>query len=255
MTNGASQGLFVIVAVVIFGIFVLISYVLFRDTLKPNLANIFTDSLEQANKNLNNEKSNLPSDKPEDSKEDKEEDSIDWTKYYKFNKENGHIEGVTSAFMTEMANSEIIVPSEIDGVKVNTIESYTFSRVDGKYRDNYIYPSKITINAEDYTLETYVFSGIALPNFLDLSGASIIQQYAIALFYKEHENGNSTILANGAKTLTVKLGDNTQFEHEDLVFDENNPEAESEMIKFYDKNNDKNIWFWGNKNGYNIVFK
>ena len=47
MTNGASQGLFVIVAVVIFGIFVLISYVLFRDTLKPSLANIFTDSLEQ----------------------------------------------------------------------------------------------------------------------------------------------------------------------------------------------------------------
>jgi hypothetical protein len=48
MTEGASQGLFVIVAIVIFGIFVLISYVLFKDTLKPSLANIFTDGLEQA---------------------------------------------------------------------------------------------------------------------------------------------------------------------------------------------------------------
>lgn len=48
MTEGASQGLFVIVAIVIFGIFVLISYVLFKDTLKPSLTNIFTDSLEQA---------------------------------------------------------------------------------------------------------------------------------------------------------------------------------------------------------------
>ncbi|MFS0982551.1 hypothetical protein [Enterococcus casseliflavus] len=48
MTEGASQGLFVIVAIVIFGIFVLISYVLFKDILKPNLTNIFTDSLEQA---------------------------------------------------------------------------------------------------------------------------------------------------------------------------------------------------------------
>ncbi|HCJ0858975.1 TPA: hypothetical protein NR789_001880 [Enterococcus faecalis] len=48
MTDGASQGLFVIIAVVIFGIFVLISYVVFKDTLKPSLANIFTDGLEQA---------------------------------------------------------------------------------------------------------------------------------------------------------------------------------------------------------------
>lgn len=48
MTEGASQGLFVIVAIVIFGIFVLISYVLSKDTLKPSLTNIFTDSLEQA---------------------------------------------------------------------------------------------------------------------------------------------------------------------------------------------------------------
>ncbi|WP_142965814.1 hypothetical protein [Enterococcus casseliflavus] len=48
MTEGASQGVFVIVAIVIFGIFVLISYVLFKDTLKPSLTNIFTDSLEQA---------------------------------------------------------------------------------------------------------------------------------------------------------------------------------------------------------------
>ncbi|MCW8790809.1 hypothetical protein [Enterococcus faecium] len=48
MTDGASQGLFVIVAIVIFGIFVLISYVLFRDTLQSSLANIFRDGLEQA---------------------------------------------------------------------------------------------------------------------------------------------------------------------------------------------------------------
>ncbi|HCU0365431.1 TPA: hypothetical protein OUE96_002571 [Enterococcus faecalis] len=48
MTEGASQGLFVIVAIVIFGIFILISYVLFKDTLKPSLVNIFTDGLEQA---------------------------------------------------------------------------------------------------------------------------------------------------------------------------------------------------------------
>lgn len=52
MTNGTSQGLFVVVAIIIFGIFVLISYLLFRNELKPTLANIFTDGLEQAEDTL-----------------------------------------------------------------------------------------------------------------------------------------------------------------------------------------------------------
>lgn len=52
MTNGTSQGLFVVVAIIIFGIFVLISYMLFKDNLKPTLANIFTDGLKQGTCNL-----------------------------------------------------------------------------------------------------------------------------------------------------------------------------------------------------------
>ncbi|MGF1948000.1 hypothetical protein ACQUFD_12935 [Enterococcus gallinarum] len=53
MTDGSSQGLFVIVAIVIFGIFVFISYLLFRDTMKPTLANVFCDSFEQVGENTN----------------------------------------------------------------------------------------------------------------------------------------------------------------------------------------------------------
>lgn len=52
MTTGTSQGLFVIIAVVIFGIFVAISYLLFQDTLNPKLMNIFDTSLENAEKSL-----------------------------------------------------------------------------------------------------------------------------------------------------------------------------------------------------------
>lgn len=52
MTDGSSQGLFVIVAVVIFGIFVLISYILFRDNLKVGLANIFEDSIQESENRL-----------------------------------------------------------------------------------------------------------------------------------------------------------------------------------------------------------
>lgn len=48
MTNGTSQGLFVIIAVVIFGIFVGISYLIFQDSLRPKLTSIFDTSLEEA---------------------------------------------------------------------------------------------------------------------------------------------------------------------------------------------------------------
>lgn len=53
MTNGSSQGLFVIVAVVIFGIFVLISYILFRDNLKTGMSSIFEDSINKTMLDLN----------------------------------------------------------------------------------------------------------------------------------------------------------------------------------------------------------
>ena len=52
MTNGTSQGLFIVISVIIFGIFVLISYILFKDTMKTSLTTIFTDSLEQSSNNL-----------------------------------------------------------------------------------------------------------------------------------------------------------------------------------------------------------
>ena len=49
MTEGSNQGLFVIVAIVIFGIFVSISYLLFGANLKPTLSSIFKDSFENVN--------------------------------------------------------------------------------------------------------------------------------------------------------------------------------------------------------------
>lgn len=69
MTEGSSQGLFVVVAVVIFGIFVGISYLLFRENLTPSLSKIFCDSFIQVSKQTgfntgectgNNVEDNLP---------------------------------------------------------------------------------------------------------------------------------------------------------------------------------------------------
>lgn len=48
MTNGTSQGLMVVVAVVIFGIFVLIAYALFGGQLKTSLATIVDDSTQMS---------------------------------------------------------------------------------------------------------------------------------------------------------------------------------------------------------------
>lgn len=52
MTDGTSQGIFVIVAVVIFGTFTLISYLIFQEQLKPKLASLFNASLVQAEDSL-----------------------------------------------------------------------------------------------------------------------------------------------------------------------------------------------------------
>ena len=52
MTEGTSQGLFIVVAIVIFGIFVVLAYILFEDTLSPALANMFMDATETASDRL-----------------------------------------------------------------------------------------------------------------------------------------------------------------------------------------------------------
>ena len=52
MTDGTSQGLFIVVAIVIFGIFVVLAYILFEDTLSPALASMFTEAVEQSTENL-----------------------------------------------------------------------------------------------------------------------------------------------------------------------------------------------------------
>lgn len=47
MTEGTSQGLFIVVSIVIFGIFVVLAYILFEDTLSPAMASMFETSTEK----------------------------------------------------------------------------------------------------------------------------------------------------------------------------------------------------------------
>ncbi|WP_251846110.1 hypothetical protein [Enterococcus faecium] len=58
MTNGTSQGRSIVVTIIIFDIFILLNYLLFKDNLKPTLAKIFSNRLEQAEDNLYSENEN-----------------------------------------------------------------------------------------------------------------------------------------------------------------------------------------------------
>ena len=55
MTAGTSQGLFIVVAIVIFGIFVVLAYILFEDTLSPSMASMFNDAIEKSSESLHDE--------------------------------------------------------------------------------------------------------------------------------------------------------------------------------------------------------
>lgn len=59
MTDGTSQGLFIVVAIVIFGIFTLMAYILFEDTLSPALASMFTDGIEKTTKDIDKQKNEV----------------------------------------------------------------------------------------------------------------------------------------------------------------------------------------------------
>lgn len=116
MTNGTSQGLLVIVAIVIFGIFVGISYLLFGEKLNTGLANIFTDSLEQSQKNLNG-KDNTGGDTGN------VDEDID-TSIFRFDKNTGTILGLN--FKYTHKEDTLKIPSKIDGVVVKNIDNNAF---------------------------------------------------------------------------------------------------------------------------------
>lgn len=51
MTNGTTQGLFIVLAIVIFGLFVLISYMLYQDKMKTGLTAIMCVAMTITSKN------------------------------------------------------------------------------------------------------------------------------------------------------------------------------------------------------------
>ena len=103
MTDGTSQGLFIVVAIVIFGIFVVLAYILFEDTLSPTMANMFSVATEQATKNLT---------------------KFTDEKYFVFDKDTRTITNYLQNL--EDAPTDIAIPEYIDGVPVEHIQGGAF---------------------------------------------------------------------------------------------------------------------------------
>ena len=121
MTEGSNQGLFVIISIVIFGIFVSMVYLLFGDNLKPTLSSIFTDSVENVYDDMGIDFSVYLSSLSYD----------DWVEYLK---RKGYVVATDSDFSVDSYGyfryigtaKKIIIPKIIKGVPI-TKTTYMFA--------------------------------------------------------------------------------------------------------------------------------
>ena len=129
MTNGTSQGLFIVVAIVIFGIFVSMSYVIFGDEMAPALVDIFGTATEQVKFDKNadyNIEGVVPSE---------ESDFI--------------FDGINKIIGYKGTDTEIVIPNEIDGLSVTKISGDAFNN---KGLTKIIMPNSLT-TIEDGTID------------------------------------------------------------------------------------------------------
>lgn len=176
MTDGANQGLFVIVAVVIFGIFIAISYLIFRDTLNPSLSGIFSDGLTQASNSLGVDNSQEVTD----------------SKYFETMSYNG--ENYITKYKGDAKN--VVIPKEIDGEQIHYIEISAFANTnveslsfqngfDGSkiFKGNFLVDSKIKeLHLPDGATELNNYFGYNYPNLEKLTLPNTLKKISAHVF-------------------------------------------------------------------------
>lgn len=132
MTEGSNQGLIVIVALIIFGIFVAISYLLFQEQLHAGLSEVFEDGLEEGT-SIFPEKDNDVSGNREDDKyiytkirEETSNQSAVWIQAEKLS--NGTLNIVKSSTTdsnynrgTSKMTGNLVLPDSINGKKITGV--------------------------------------------------------------------------------------------------------------------------------------
>lgn len=165
MTNGTSQGLFIIVAVVIFGIFIAMSYMLFRDNLSNSLASIFEDSItktqDQLTENITAERETATHlyAKIRDANEEKGWEEI-WVEFEKL--PDGNLKILNSSKKDELINylaggvghiGEVAIPKTINNIPVTEIGVDAFS--DSVFTGRFNAPSVIKIEDKAFALSKF----------------------------------------------------------------------------------------------------
>ena len=108
MTDGTSQGLFIVVAIVIFGIFVVLAYILFEDTLSPAMASMFTTATEKYTVSS---------------------EEIHKEGYYEFEYiKNATESRILNYFGHEQGELDVIIPETLGGVPVTSIAQNSFNK-------------------------------------------------------------------------------------------------------------------------------
>ncbi|HCK2017842.1 TPA: leucine-rich repeat protein [Enterococcus faecium] len=189
MTNGNSQGIFVIIALVIFGIFCLISYILFRDTMKPSLARIYCDAFTITSKNTgfgsgicsvdNGDKISRTYYKIRDASPEK-----NWSEVWVLVEEldNGHVEIIDSGNKDQFTEGDlgntligdIRFPDTVgNGLIIENIGHSAFKNA--KFENVMRLPSELII-LDDYSLQQSHFSGEArFPENLEIIGIEALR--------------------------------------------------------------------------------
>ena len=159
MEIGSNKSLFTLIAVVIFGIFLSLSYWLFQDELKSVLANVLDSSSEMINTKLDNN-GLIPTD----------------AKYFSYIVDNGSIKltGYNTSNLTD-APTDLIIPTFIDGLPVTNISNNAFQN---KGLTSVILPEGL-LNIENGSFNGVSYTGafannkltsIKLPKTLNLLG-------------------------------------------------------------------------------------
>lgn len=189
MTNGSSQGIFVIVALVIFGIFCLTSYILFKDTMKPTLAKIYCDAFTITSKNTgfggwgncsidNGDKITKTYYKIRDASPEKNWSEV-WVLVHEL--DNGHLEIIDSGdrdqfdegMIGDTLIGDIAFPDTIDNKPIEIIGNGAFQKA--KFENVMKLPKDLII-LDDYSLQQSQFSGEArFPEKVEIIGIEALR--------------------------------------------------------------------------------
>lgn len=172
MTDGTSQGLFIVVAIVIFGIFVVMAYILFEDTLSPAMASMFHTAIEQTNDSV--------------SQYVRISEDIIATSDYEFNEKTGTILKYLGS------DTEIVIPSRINNVRVRAIDDYAFNFV--------IYENTLIHSIENQ------LTRVTFPNTLETIGYKAFNTNAIKEIHlpnSVHTIKREAFQMNGTEKITL----------------------------------------------------